>query len=74
MKAPRHLSGGGDSPVTEEFPAQRASNAENIPFDDVIMKYIFADANGNRWLARTGLTERTMSYIFYLLERSNVFS
>ena len=29
----------GNSPVTSEFPAQRASNAENIPFDDVIMVY-----------------------------------
>ena len=27
----------GNSPVTGEFPEQRASNAENIPFDDVIM-------------------------------------
>ena len=27
----------GNSPVTGEFPAQRASNAENDPFDDVIM-------------------------------------
>ena len=27
----------GNSPVTSEFPAQRASNAENFPFDDVIM-------------------------------------
>ena len=27
----------GNSPVTGEFPAQRASNAENVPFDDVIM-------------------------------------
>ena len=27
----------GNSPVTREFPAQRASNAENVPFDDVIM-------------------------------------
>ena len=27
----------GNSPVTLEFPAQRASNAEKIPFDDVIM-------------------------------------
>ena len=26
-----------NSPVTGEFPAQRASNAENAPFDDVIM-------------------------------------
>ena len=27
----------GNSPVTGEFPAQRASNAENVSFDDVIM-------------------------------------
>ena len=28
----------GNSPVTGEFPAQRASNSENVSFDDVIMK------------------------------------
>ena len=28
---------GGNSPVIGEFPAQRASNAEMFPFDDVIM-------------------------------------
>ena len=28
----------GNSPVTGEFPAQRASNAKMFPFDDVIMK------------------------------------
>ena len=27
----------GNSPVTGEFPAQRASNAENVSIDDVIM-------------------------------------
>ena len=27
----------GNSPVTDEFPAQMASNAEMFPFDDVIM-------------------------------------
>ena len=26
----------GNSPVTGEFPAQMASNAENVQFDDVI--------------------------------------
>ena len=31
----------GNSTVTGEFPAQRASNAENFPFDDVIMDMIF---------------------------------
>ena len=30
----------GNSPVTGEFPAQRASDAEMFPFDDVIMKTI----------------------------------
>ena len=28
---------GGNSPVTGEFPAQRASNVEMFQFDDVIM-------------------------------------
>ena len=28
-----------NSPVTGEFPAQKVSNAEMFPFDDVIMKY-----------------------------------
>ena len=28
-----------NSPGTGEFPAQMASNAENVPFDDVIMKW-----------------------------------
>ena len=27
----------GNSPVTGEFPKQRTSNAENVPFDDVIL-------------------------------------
>ena len=30
----------GNSPLTGEFPAQRANNAEMLPFDDVIMKEI----------------------------------
>ena len=29
----------GNSPVTGEFPAQMASNAENVSFDDVIMTH-----------------------------------
>ena len=28
---------GGNSPVTSEFPAQMASNAENVSIDDVII-------------------------------------
>ena len=37
-----HITGlcEGDSPVTGEFPAQSASNAEMFPFDDVIMTKI----------------------------------
>ena len=30
----------GNSPVTGEFPAQRASNAEKFPFDDIIISFI----------------------------------
>ena len=30
----------GNSPLTGEFPAQRANDAEMLPFDDVIMKEI----------------------------------
>ena len=30
----------GNSPGTGEFPAQMASNAENVPFDDVIMFFV----------------------------------
>ena len=29
----------GNSPMTGEFPAQMASNAENVPFDEAIMTY-----------------------------------
>ena len=37
IKAPRHWPlCAGNSPVTGEFPAQRASNAEMFPFDDVM--------------------------------------
>ena len=36
----------GNSAVTGEFPAQRASNAEMFPFDDVIMN----QANCSDWL------------------------
>ena len=33
----------GISPVTRKFPAQRASYAENVSFDDVIMNYALYD-------------------------------
>ena len=36
-KAPRHRPlCAGNSQVTGEFPAQMASNAENVPLDDII--------------------------------------
>ena len=39
IKVPRHWPlCEGNSPVTGEFPAQRASNAENVSFDDVILE------------------------------------
>ena len=37
IQAPRHWLLLGDSPVTGEFTAQRASYAEMFPFDDVII-------------------------------------
>ena len=36
----------GNSPETGEFPTQRASNAENVSFDDVIMLSIFRLTTG----------------------------
>ena len=41
----RHWPLCGNSPGTGEFPAQRASNAENVPFDDVIMAYLRPQKN-----------------------------
>ena len=35
----RNIKAAGNSPVTGEFPAQMASNAEMFPFDDVIIRY-----------------------------------
>ena len=37
IKAASHWPLRGNSPVTGEFPTQKASDAEIIPFDDVIM-------------------------------------
>ena len=42
----------GNAPVTSEFPAQRASHAENVSFDDVII-----------WL--TGLHDDIMAWILF---------
>ena len=38
IKAPRHWPLWRNSPVTGEFPTQRASNAKIFPFDDVIYR------------------------------------
>ena len=52
----------GNSPVTGEFPAQRASNAEMVPFGDVIM-----DRNGSNVLWKfkflTGCSPNNMAAI-----------
>ena len=37
IKAPRHWLCEGNSPVTCEYPAKKASNAEMFLFDDVVM-------------------------------------
>ena len=37
IQAPRHWPLLGNPPVTAGFPSQRASNAENVSFDDIIM-------------------------------------
>ena len=42
----------GNSPVTGEFPPQRAGNAESFPFDYVIMTYLcfsYSDITENGW-------------------------
>ena len=44
----------GNSPVTGEFPAQMASNAENVSIYDVIMVKINAD---NQWVNRPGMED-----------------
>ena len=36
----------GNSPVSSEFPAQRATNAKMLPFDDVIMVYYISMLQG----------------------------
>ena len=36
----------GNSPVSSEFPAQRATNANMLPFDDVIMVYYISMLQG----------------------------
>ena len=38
----------GNSPVTGDFPAQKASNEENVSFDDVIMKTLKTPC-GREW-------------------------
>ena len=40
----------GNSPVTGEFPAQRVSNAEMFPFDDVIMWYAYSILTSNQFV------------------------
>ena len=46
VKSPRHWSLCGNSPVSCEFPAQKASKAENVNiFDDVIMISLLRDTN-----------------------------
>ena len=39
----------GNSPVTSEFPSQRASNAGNVSFDDVVMWTAISSMSVCRW-------------------------
>ena len=50
-----HVTGlcAGNSPVTGEFPAQRASNAEMFPFDDVIMSGDYVGVRTSACIALT---------------------
>ena len=42
-----------NSPVTGEFPAQRASNVQMFPFDDVVMNYALENRNWGNYIALT---------------------
>ena len=57
----------GNSPVTGEFPAQRASNVEIFPFDDVIMIIASCDTVGYASDFLT-LTKHPLSWIRWTRE------
>ena len=42
------MGGGVNSPVSDEFPAQSASNAEMFPFDNVIVRRHSMRANSGK--------------------------
>ena len=74
IKAPRHWPVCGEFTGTGEFPAQRASNAEMFPFDDVIMiKRIAIQLQfRGRWpissITFSSYTETpTVNYLFFFL-------
>ena len=51
----------GNSPVTSEFPAQMASNAEMFPFDDVIMTIVSCNCT----IANGAIMNNTMDHSEY---------
>ena len=57
-----HVTGicAGNSPVTGEFATQSASNAENIPFDDIIMNSwnILTRISNNIWFYQISTSSR----------------
>ena len=69
----------GNSPVPGEFPAQRTNNAENVPFDDVIISVVngstisrspfIALTAGN--LPAVGVVQRTLSGLLKTMGISN---
>ena len=74
----------GNSPVTGEFPAQRTSNAEIFPFDDVIMDWVVARsqvqkfylhrkcANSKKFLACLGIVHSCHKYHSHFIFLENV--
>ena len=57
----------GNSPGTGEFPAQMARNAENFPFDDVIMTVPDRNPNQNGRHIATDFSSAFLEETFFLL-------
>ena len=65
----------GNSPVISEFPAQRASNTEKFPSDDVIMKIIicgtFFTLNSSFFIQFESTCSPFFYFYFYMLRFNN---
>ena len=66
---------GGNSPVTGEFPAQKASDGKMFPFDDVIMGYFTnydCSSTSEAILKKRGNVTKRKPCIFPVYTNSNV--